>query len=219
MRARPLIVVSIGIVVLLAVVAITALSRLPADAQLPVHWNAAGGADRFADASFALFMPVVLTAGLSVLFAILPHIEPLQERMSGSASLLDACWTGLLALMLLTQATIAAPAFGLILPATLHLAGLGILLVAIGNALPKSRPGFFIGIRTPWTLIDTDNWIATHRLGSRTMMMGGTMIVAAAGLPIGADVRAITVYFALATAVVPPVVYSYWFWRRNGTQA
>lgn len=219
MRTRPLIVASIAIVCLLAVTAVVALSRLPAGSQLPVHWNAAGEADRFADAGYALFMPVVLSAGLSALFVILPRIEPLQDRMSGSAALLDACWTGLLALMVLVQLTVAAPAFGLLLPSTLILAGLGILLVAIGNALPKSRPGFFVGIRTPWALIDTDNWIATHRLGSKTTMAAGAIVVAAAVLPIGAQARAVAVCLALAAMVVPPVVYSWWLWRRNSAQA
>lgn len=218
MRSRPLIVVSLVIVCLLTVIAIIALSRLPAGFRLPVHWNAAGEADRFADAGYALFMPVVLSAGLSALFAVLPRIEPLQDRMSGSAALLDACWTGLLALMLLMQLTVAAPAFGLVLPSTVILAGLGVLLIAIGNALPKSRPGFFVGIRTPWALIDTDNWIATHRLGSRTTLAAGVAIVAVAVLPIGTQARAVAVYLALAVMVIPPVVYSWWLWRRNSAQ-
>jgi len=68
MRSRPLIVVSLVIICLLALIAIVALSRLPAGSQLPVHWNAAGEADRFADAGYALFMPVVLAVGLSTLF-------------------------------------------------------------------------------------------------------------------------------------------------------
>ena len=219
MRTRPLIVVSLAVICLLAVIAIVALTRLPAGSRLPVHWNAAGEADRFADAGYALFIPVVLSAGLSALFAILPRIEPLQDRMSGSAALLDACWTGLLALMLLVQLTVAAPAFGLVLPSTLILAGLGILLIAIGNALPKSRPGFFVGIRTLWALINTDNWIATHRLGSRTTMAAGAIVVAVAVFPIGSQARAVAVWLALAVMVVPPIVYSWWLWRRNSAEA
>lgn len=215
MRSRPLIVVSFVITFLLALIAIVALLRLPAGSQLPVHWNAAGEADRFADAGYALFMPVVLSAGLSTFFAILPRIEPLQDRMSGSAALFDACWTGLLALMALVQLAVAAPAFGLILPPTLILAGLGILLIAIGNALPKSRPGFFVGIRTPWALIDTENWVATHRLGSRTTMAAGAVIVMVAAFPVGAQARVVAVCLALAIMIIPPVVYSWWLWRRN----
>jgi uncharacterized membrane protein len=218
MRIRPLIVVSCAIVSLLTMIAVVALARLPAGTQLPVHWNAAGEADRFATAAHALFMPVVVSAGISAFFAILPRIEPLQDRMSGSRALLDTSWTGLLALMLLTQIMIAAPAFGLALAPKLIPVGAGLLLIAIGNALPKSRPGFFVGIRTPWTLADTDTWIATHRLASRTMVAGGAMIVASAILPIGAQARGAIVSVALAVTIVPPVVYSWWFWHRKNAR-
>ena len=218
MRTRPLIVISFVIIGLLAMIAFIALSRFPAGAQLPVHWNAAGEADRFSDAGYALFLPVVLSAGMSAVFAVLPRIEPLQDRMGGSAALLDTCWTGLLALMLLMQVVIAAPAFGMVLPPTVMMAGVGLLLIAIGNALPKSRPSYFIGIRTPWALIDTDNWIATHRLGSKTMMAGGMVIVAAMIAPIAGQTRATAVFLALAVMVISPIAYSWWFWRCNVTR-
>lgn len=215
MRSRSLVMISALVVGLLAAIAMIALLKLPADAQLPVHWSAAGEPDRFAEARLALFVPVAIAAGLSGLFAILPRIEPLQDRMAGSAKLLATAWVGLLAMMVLTQIAVSAPAFGVPVPLTLHLAGLGVLLVAIGNALPKSRPGFFVGIRTPWTLTDTDNWIATHRLGSRTMIVGGMLIIVASVVPMTPDSRASLVKLALLVGVVPPIVYSWWFWRRK----
>ncbi|GGI90471.1 hypothetical protein GCM10007973_28460 [Polymorphobacter multimanifer] len=215
MHSRSLVIISALVVGLLAAIAMIALLKLPADAQLPVHWSAAGKADRFAEAWLALFVPVAIAAGLSGLLAILPYIEPLQDRMAGSASLLATAWVGLLAMMVMTQVAVSAPAFSVHVPLTLHLAGLGVLMVASGNALPKSRPGFFVGIRTPWTLTDTDNWIATHRLGSRTMIAGGMLIMVASVVPMTPDSRGSLVMLALPVAVVPPIVFSWWFWRRK----
>jgi len=215
MTYRRMTLASIVIVGASAMVATAALRRLPPATQLPVHWNAAGQADGFADATRALFMPVILAAVLSLIFVVLPRIEPMQHRLERSAPLVRAAWAGLLGLMLVTEAVIAAPAFGLWLPATLHLAAGGVLLIVIGNALPKSRPGFFVGIRTPWTLTDPENWIATHRLGARTMIAGGLLILAAAVLPVAAATRAAVFATAIALAVVPPVAYSFWFWRRH----
>lgn len=199
----------------LAGVAAIALSRLPANTRLPIHWGASGVADSFADAPVALLMPVALCAGVSALLAVIPHLEPLQNKLDRSAALLRTTWAGLLAMFAVVEAQVAAPAFGVTLPVALPLVALGVLLIAIGNALPKSRPDYFVGIRTPWTLSDPDNWIATHRLGARTMMAGGAIIVAAALLPVGAAVRAGCVIGALAVAVVPPVVYSFVHWRRG----
>lgn len=214
MSVRRMIAGSAVLVAAMAAVAAAALARLPADAQLPTHWDASGAGDRFADASTALFMPVLLAAGITAIMASLPRLEPLQERMAGSAPLYRTGWAAVLAMMALVEAIVAAPAFGIVLPATLPLVGAGLLFVAIGNMLPKSRPGFFVGIRTPWTLTDPDNWIATHRLGARTMVAGGLLIMVAAALPVSADVRAGIVMAAIAVAVVPPFVWSYLHWVR-----
>lgn len=199
----------------LGLIAATALQRLPTGTSLPVHWNGAGQANGFASADRALFMPVVSAAVISLVMAILPRIEPMQHRLQQSAPLYRTAWAGLLGMMILTEIVIAAPAFGLWLPATLHLAAGGLLLIVLGNALPKSRPGFFVGIRTPWTLTDPENWIATHRLGARTMILGGVMIVIAAVLPIEAGMRQACVIAGIIVAVAPPVVYSWWFWHRR----
>ncbi len=215
MSYRGMTIASAATVLALAGVAGIALSRLPTGTQLPMHWNAAGEADRFADAGTALFMPVALTVVVSLSMLAVPRIEPLQDRMAGSAPLLKAAWGGLLAMMALVEAMVAAPAFGIVLPPTMSLVGAGLLLAVIGNALPKSRPGFFVGIRTPWTLTDPENWIATHRLGARTMVAGGAMLVAGALLPIAPGTRAVLTMAAIGLAVIPPVAYSWWHWRAH----
>jgi uncharacterized membrane protein len=215
MRESSLIIASIGAVLWQGALAALAWVRLPVGARLPVHWDANGVANGFADAGFALSMPAIVTALVSLLFVIIPRIEPLQNRLSGSAPLLATAWGALLALMVALEILVAAPAFSLALSSTLIVAGVGLMLIVIGNALPKSRPGFFVGIRTPWALTDTDNWIATHRLGSRTMIMAGAAIVVAASLPIGGTLRAIIVCLAVVWAVVPPFLLSYLLWRRR----
>ncbi len=50
MSFRPLIVASALVAGGMALVSAIALSRLPAGTMLPTHWNAAGQADRFAEA-------------------------------------------------------------------------------------------------------------------------------------------------------------------------
>lgn len=214
MTYRRLTLASVATALGLAIVAALALQRFPAGTQLPTHWNAAGEADRMADASTALFMPVFLTVGLSTVFTVLPRLEPLQQRVDRSRALLATAWMGLLTMMAVVELVIAAPAFGLHPPAALHLAAMGSLLIAVGNMLPKSRPGFFVGIRTPWAILDEDNWIATHRLGAWTFIAGGTLVVVAALSPVTAAARQVIVVTALAIAAIPPFVYSYWLWRR-----
>ena len=215
MRYRNLVIASGLTAVALAIVAGVALGRLPAGTQLPTHWGADGVADRFADAGTALFMPVGLTILVSLLMAALPSLEPLQDRLAQSAPLYRTAWAGLLGVMALVEAMVAAPAFDLHLPATTMLAGMGIFFVALGNMLPKSRPGFFVGIRTPWAITDPDNWIATHRYGGRIMMAAGLALVVLAAAPMRGETRASFVIAILLVTVATPVIYSFFYWRTS----
>jgi uncharacterized membrane protein len=215
MRYRNRILASALTVIAVAIVAGVALNRLPAGTRLPTHWGADGMPDGFASARTALFMPVGLTIVVSLVMAALPSLEPLQDKLAQSAPLYRTAWAGMLGIMALTEAMVAAPAFHLHLPATLMLFGLGVLFIALGNMLPKSRPGFFVGIRTPWTITDPDNWIATHRYGGRIMMAAGVAIVVLAALPMQGGTRAGFVTAIILTTVATPVIYSFFYWRNT----
>jgi uncharacterized membrane protein len=215
MRYRGMIVASVAMMAGLAIVSTCAWLRLPADAVLPTHWGPSGLPDRTAPADVALAMPVLLTLLVTMTMIVLPGIEPLQDRLEESAPLYRAAWGGVLAMMALVEAMVAGPALGIVLPPTMIPIGVGMLFIVIGNMLPKSRPGFFIGIRTPWALIDRENWIATHRLGGRTMMAAGALILIVALLPLSDDTRGMAMIAAIAIGVVPPLVYSYLIWRRH----
>ena len=213
MSFRPLIVASALVSGGMALVSAIALGKLPPGAMLPIHWNAAGQADRFGEAGYALFLPVALTIGVSAVLAATPRIEPLQENLAGSAPLLRTVWAGCLALFVGVEAMVAGPALGWTPSATLIPVAMGLFLIAIGNTLPKSRPGFFIGIRTPWAIMDTDNWIATHRLGGWLFVGAGLVVILGTLLPIGDDAKTGMVLSAILTAAVVPFLFSYMHWR------
>jgi uncharacterized membrane protein len=61
--------------------------------------------------------------------------------------------------------------------------GACLLIALLGNVLGKVQRNFYIGIRTPWTIADERVWNATHRLGAKTMVVGGLcgLILALAG--------------------------------------
>ncbi|HSQ97074.1 MAG TPA: SdpI family protein, partial [Croceibacterium sp.] len=90
-----------------------------------------------------------------------------------------------------------------------------LFFIVIGNVLPKSRPGFFVGIRTPWAILDTDNWIATHRLGGKLMMLAGAAIALSSLLPLPRDLRILTMGVSIAIMVIPPLAYSWWLWHQK----
>jgi len=150
MKVRGLLIVNLLLAAAMAAFGWWAALRLAPGAQLPVHWNASGVADEFAQATQALLWPAVMSALVGLLMAAIPRMEPLQDRLEASAPVLRAAWIGVMGLMVYVQVMIAAPALGWRIGIDLLLAGMGVLFLMIGNALPKSRPSFFVGIRTPW---------------------------------------------------------------------
>lgn len=215
MNIRPLVTVSLVVAALLTIFAFYTAGLLPEGAELPIHWNASGVADDYAPALQALLIPVGLVLFITAIFWLIPRIEPLQEKLEGSAHVLRASWIGVLLLSVLIALTIGLPAYGVELPVKTVFVGTGVLLVMIGNALPKSRPGFFVGIRTPWAITDTDNWIATHRLGGRLFMLAGLAIILTGLMPLQAEKTAIVVTVAVLMAAIIPYLYSWWLWQKT----
>jgi len=215
MRVKGLLIASLVLASLMAAFAFYTAARVAPGTQLPVHWDAAGEVNGTLPALNALLFPVVMVVVCGVVFALIPRLEPLQERLEGSAEVLRVTWLGLLMIAVMIQAAVAAPAFGMRMAVALPVLAVGLFFILIGNVLPKSRPGFFVGIRTPWAILDTDNWIATHRLGGKLMMLAGLAITLSALLPLTRDARIVTMGGSLAVAVVPPFVYSWWLWHRK----
>lgn len=211
---RPLL-ASLTLAAAMAVFAFVTAARLPADAVLPTHWDASGTPDAFSPALWALLMPAGLAAFTSLIFAIIPRIEPLQDKLEGSAPLLRACWIGVMLLFVIIQATIGLPAYGIDMPVNAIMLGVGLMLFMLGNALPKSRPGFFVGIRTPWAIMDADNWIATHRLGGKLMMVAGFVIIVTSLAPVSPETTAIVVLVSVFGAALVPFGYSWWLWQKG----
>jgi uncharacterized membrane protein len=215
MKVKGLLTGSLVLAAAMAAFAWYAAGQVPPGTELPVHWNAAGEVNGTLPALKALLFPVYAVIGCAVVFSLIPRLEPLQDRLEGSAEVLRTTWIGLLFIMVMLQAAVAAPALGFSTPVALPNLGVGLFFILIGNVLPKSRPGFFVGIRTPWAILDTDNWIATHRLGGKLMMLAGLAITLSALLPLPRDPRIATMGGAIALMVVPPLVYSWWLWHRK----
>ena len=91
----------------------------------------------------------------------------------------------------------------------------GLLFIVIGNYLPKTRQNYFIGIRVPWTLNNTDNWHKTHKLAGKTCILGGFLFMIGAAVPQNQDVLIILFISALLLIAVIPITYSYMLHREQ----
>ena len=88
-----------------------------------------------------------------------------------------------------------------------------VILIVVGNYLPKARQNYTIGIKIPWTLANEENWNRTHRLAGFLWMACGLIM---AVLILCGAVTPIWMTAAGALVVIVPCVYSCWLHVRRG---
>jgi len=206
----------IRIILLLAVAAVTVAGFfvVPPGTLLPVHWNIAGEADSFMPRDFALLMPAVVLAAVWILLILVLRFQPEGQRRAG-AYVTQAALTAVTVIFLAIAAAMVAIGAGADVKVTQLIAiALAVLLVLLGNALPKSQPNWFAGLRIPTTLGDPSNWQATHRLTAWLAIGGGIVLFAAAFIAPASQL----VWWVLACMLVPFIagtIYSVVIARRG----
>lgn len=216
MNRKTLALASVLVVATLLGVALAVGSSVPPDLRLPIHWGIDGEPDRFSGKWTALLLPPGLTAGVALLFYFLPALEPRRQGFERSQGLYLWGWVALLLMGSVIELALVSLALHWPVPANrLIVAGLGAMLILIGNQLGKSRSMYLIGLRTPWTLASEDVWIRTHRLAGKLMVGGGIVMIAAAALPLPSGPLAAVMLGVIAVAAGAPIVYSFLLWRRE----
>ncbi len=191
-------------------ISLVAFDQLPD--RIPTHWNLRGEVDDWSGRTFGAFgLPALMIVIWGLLYWV-PSIDPRRENYSKFRSTYDIVVVAIIALMLFVHATVIGTSLGYDIPVSIVIPLLvGGLLVLIGNLLPRARPNWFFGIRTPWTLSNDRVWERTHRIGGRVMVLAGLLIAVTAfapGLWMG-----IVIPIAAVGAAVIPIVYSYLVWR------
>lgn len=201
---------------LLAIVATIAASvllypRLPE--TVPTHWNAAGVPDDYSSRAVGAFLVPGLMVGIYALLLVVPRIDPRRanvERFSETYALIRTGTVLFLAYIHgVTLYTILSGAERL--NSALITSAVGLLFLLIGNYMPRMRSNWFMGIRTPWTLSSERVWRETHRLGGRTFMLAGLLLLLS---PLFPPEWALGLLFLVITiAALLPIAYSYWAYR------
>ena len=89
----------------------------------------------------------------------------------------------------------------------------GLSFILIGNYLPKTTRNRTFGIKLTWTISNDSNWAATHRFSGKLWVIIGALTMLLAFIPF--EVAIIAFVALLVVAVIPPVIYSYIFYKRQ----
>jgi uncharacterized membrane protein len=213
MNLRPFVLAAALAVLVMVGLSAWAWGQVPADGQIPIHWNLAGEVDGYAPKAFGLLFMPGLSIGLAALLAILPRFEPRAANLARSGRAYVWVGTGIVWVLVLVHLAVVLAAVGRPLEIGLVVAlGIGVLFVVLGNVLGKVRSNFIFGVRTPWTLASDRSWNRTHRLVGRLFVVLG-LAVLATGLLGGAVPEFGVLMGGLVAVLVVAVVYSYRVWR------
>ena len=208
--------VALALPVVMAGAGLWAQQQLPAGAQVPIHFNAAGQADAWAGALEGLLLVPLLAAGILGLILLLPRIDPRAEKLRQSQRALLSIALAVQVLLATVQALLIAFALG-------HQPDLGrwlllmtgLLFAVIGNMSGKVRWNYSFGIRTPWTLADERVWDKTHRFGGIVFFIAGLGLMGAALLAVPTSLGVPLIVAASLISAALCIGKSWWLWRQE----
>ncbi len=182
--------------------------------RIATHFNLAGQPDGWSPRLVGALLLPGLGALLLLLFSALPRMDPLRRNFPANEPVWWLLCMGIMAVLAAVQLLILGSALGWALDASVVVGmSVGGLFILLGTQLRRTRPSWFLGIRTPWTLSSEEVWRRTHSLGGILFVLAGFGIMGA-GLVRTRAVLAVAVALGLV-AVLVPVGYSWVLWRRE----
>ncbi len=176
------------------------------------HWGMDGKADGFGRKALVVFgLPAIFTVihGLTLL---LTFWDERQKQQSPKA--LGMIFWMIPLLSLFVHAVLYSVALGRELNFSMLIpVPLGILLMLMGNYMPKVKQNATLGIKVSWALRNEENWNRTHRFGGKVMVVGGLCVLLSALLPLQVT-AAVCVCVLLAMALLP-TLYSYLIYKSH----
>lgn len=173
--------------------------------EIPTHFNLLGQADGYNHKMSAIFGLPTLMLLMHWLLLFIMIKDPKSSNISSKIQLLIY---GIIPFVsCLSMISIYGESLGYsMMSGILAQIFMGVLMIVIGNYLPKTRKNYIIGIRLPWTLESDKNWRKTHRLAGKIWVLGGLLLF----LNSFVQLYVYWVFFlTLFFVVIIPSVYSY----------
>ncbi|KQC09568.1 MAG: hypothetical protein APR54_12685 [Candidatus Cloacimonas sp. SDB] len=170
---------SIVIVLIQLALALYLGMQLSDEARVPSHWNIKGEIDGYVGKWSGIFLFPALNGVILLVFILLPLISVRFQTAEARFNkilptfcfIMILFFAGIHIYSLLLALNVLSPQIKVILIL------LGLMVILLGNLLPKLPSNFFVGIRTPWTLSSEVVWRKTHRIGAICFILSGLIMI------------------------------------------
>jgi uncharacterized membrane protein len=182
---------------------------------VPMHWDASGHVNGYTEKGLGLVVLPLINVGVAALLFWIATIDPKAYKMKLPSTTLKP-------LRLIITAFISALTCYSIMLSTADLRvngsaiyiGTGILFLLIGNYLPRVKPNYFVGYRTPWALENPENWRLTHIFAGKLLIVASILEIAIQVF-VPTDDAKVVYYPYLAVIILPPFIYSYVLFQKR----
>lgn len=188
-------------------------SRLPA--RMATHWDMNGNANGFSSRPVGAFLMPLMALAIWGFMRGLPYIDPRRANYLKFQGTYDLMIDAVVTLLAAMHVVVLGHALGWPMPDVGKTAAVavGALTMVLGNMMPRARPNWWFGIRTPWTLSSDRVWTSTHRVGGYLMTAAGVVAMLSAFLPARASF--IVLLVSVVGASLGATAYSYFAWRKE----
>jgi len=158
---------SLLVIALMFCIAIYFNTVIPDDKAMIVHWNEMGEPDGYGTKFMGLFFFPIITLILYLIFCYIPRMAVYQRNITHFKTHYIGFKLAFNLYMLFIYITMLLPNIGVFVDITfLVVFGLATLIFYVGYVLQFTELNYFIGFRTPWTLVSPSVWDKTNHLAS-----------------------------------------------------
>ncbi len=179
----------------------------------PRHRNIQGQVDGYWTKMGAVLGIPLIVLAMIVLFRFLPKIDPKKanyEKFKNTWEIIQFVIIGFMTYVhFVSLFMILNPEYSI---NSFMLFGLGAMFVLMGNYMSKIKHNFFVGIKTPRTIVNEDIWKKTHRLSWWLWVAAWILFLAQAFIQ---KYIATTFLITILTIVFVPMIYSYWLFKNE----
>jgi len=185
---------------------------IQANDEIIIHWDINGNADGYAPKEIILMLPFMIPL-VDCLIVWISNMDPRKNNMQKSASGIQVVRFIVAAILFVcTLLTCIETLY----PKTLNIEVIvpcfvGIMIMIIGNILPKIRSNYTIGIRNPWTLHSDIVWQKTQRFSGRLWFVCGIAICLFSVTPYFSHLVMLVMIFFI---IILPNLYAYYLYQK-----
>lgn len=182
-----------GLTLLPMIVTAIALKFMPD--RVPMHYNISGEIDRWGSKYENYIFPCIIIIVTLFWLLLMRHYRNKQERLTDDKSIKEAqnnekilyyvavgmaVMYGCMQYFLLYSAYAASKGnmttWGIGIDDITNVL-LGILMIFLGNLLPKAKPNSVVGVRTVWSTYNDVTWSKSNRFGGAALMVCGILTI------------------------------------------